>query len=146
MTKWLKVLPILGSLTGCAAMPALPLLSGIIPASASGGTQILTATKVNLSGQNFKIIKANATGSSIGFSLLGLITLKSPDYDEAISKLYQHVSEGKAQTFANIMHESSSTYFILFALPKITMHADVIEFIGDTVPIVPQDTELNIKD
>ncbi|MGZ5010501.1 MAG: hypothetical protein ACXV74_06025 [Methylobacter sp.] len=44
------------------------------------------------------------------------------------------------------MHESSSTYFILFALPKITMHADVIEFIGDTLPIVPQDTELNIKD
>jgi len=56
MTKRLKMLSIPGLLTGCAAVPALPLLSGIIPAPASGGTQILTATKVNLSGQNFKII------------------------------------------------------------------------------------------
>lgn len=132
MTKWLKMLSIPGLLTGCAAMPVLPALSGISPAS--GATQILTTTEVNLSRQNFKIIKANAAGSSVGFSLLGLIPLKSPDYDDAIAKLYQHVSEGKAQTFANVVHESSSTYFILFSLPKITVHADVIEFTENTVP------------
>ncbi len=89
MTKWLKVLPILWFLTGCAAaVPALPFLSGLIPAP--GGTQVLTTTIVNLSRQNFKIVKANAIGSSVGFSFLGLITLKSPGYDEAITKLYQY--------------------------------------------------------
>lgn len=96
--KWLKIIPILWWLTGCAAaVPALPLLSGLIPAP--GGTQILTTTAVNLSEQNFKIVKTNAIGSSVGFSFLGLIPLKSPGYDEAITKLYQNasVSEGKAQ-------------------------------------------------
>ena len=29
------------------------------------------------------------------------------------------------------MHEQTSTYFILFALPKITVRADVVEFIDD---------------
>jgi len=62
--------------------------------------------------------------------MFGLITLKSPGYDEAISRLYQFagVSEGKAQAVVNVVHEHSSTYFILFALPKITVRADVIEF------------------
>lgn len=140
MTKILKMLALVWSLTGCAAIPALPALSGLVPASRDG-PQILTATRVNLSGRNFKIVKANAIGSSMGFSLLGLITLKSPDYNEAIANLYRHVSEGKAQTFANVVQESSSTYFILFALPKITLHADVIEFTGNTMPAKTQAPE-----
>ncbi|MGZ8238684.1 MAG: hypothetical protein ACXWTY_12530 [Methylobacter sp.] len=97
MTKWFQMLPIVYLLTGCAAaLPALPGLSGLLPAP--GGTQVLTTTAVHLSRQNYKIVKANATGSSMGFSFLGLITLKSPEYEEAISKLYQHanVTEGKA--------------------------------------------------
>ncbi|MGZ5056496.1 MAG: DUF6567 family protein [Methylobacter sp.] len=143
MTKFLKMLPILCLLTGCAAIPALPALSGLIPAS-GGGPQILTTTEVKLARQNFKIVKANTIGSSVGFSLLGFIILKSPDYAEAIANLYRHVSEGKAQTFANVVQESSSTYFILFALPKITMHADIIEFTENTVQVNTQDTE-NIK-
>ena len=142
MTKWLKILPILWFLTGCAALPALPLLSGLI--SAPGGTQVLTTTIVNLSRQNFKIVKANAIGSSVGFSFLGLITLKSPGYDEAITKLYQYagVSEGKAQALVNVVHEHSSTYFILFALPKISVRADVIEFTDGAVPVKTQDAEI----
>jgi hypothetical protein len=122
MTKFLKMLPMLCSLTG-------------------GGPQILTTTEVKLAKRNFKIVKANAIGSSVGFSLLGLITLKSPDYAEAIANLDRYVSEGKAQTFANVVQESSSTYFILFALPKITMHADVIEFTENTAPENPQHNE-----
>jgi hypothetical protein len=127
--KLLKIIPILCLLTGCAAaLPALPALSGLIPASA--GPQVLTTTTVNLSRQNYKIVKANAIGSSVGFSFLGLFTFKSPGYDEAISSLYQYagISEGRAQALVNVMHERSTTYFILFALPKITVRADVIEF------------------
>lgn len=145
MTKWLKILPILWLLAGCAAaVPALPLLSGLIPAPS--GTQVLTTTAVNLSRQNYKIVKANAIGRSVGFSFLGLFTLKSPGYDEAITNLYQYtgVSEGKAQALVNVMHENSSTYFILFALPKITVRADVIEFTDGAVPVQTQDAE-NIR-
>lgn len=140
MTKWLKMLSILCSLTGCAAaVPALPLLSGLTQAPA--GTQILTNTEVKLSGQNYKIVKANAIGSSMGFSFLGLITMKSPLYDEAITKLYQNagISEGKAQALVNVVHEHSSTYFILFALPKITVRADVIEFTDGAEPLKSPD-------
>jgi hypothetical protein len=135
MMKSLKILPILWLLTGCAAaLPALPALSGLIPAT--NGTHILTTTTVNLSRKNFKIVKANAFGSSVGFSFLGIFSLKSPSFEEALTQLYRSadVSEGKSQALVNVMHEQTSTYFILFALPKITVCADVIEFINDEAP------------
>ncbi len=142
MKKWLKMLPILPLFTGCAALPALPALSGLIPGSP--GTPVLTTTEVKLSRQNYKIVKANAIGSSEGFSLLGLITVSSPSYDEAFTKLYRSagVTEGKAQALMNVVHENSSTYFILFGLPKITVRADVIEFTDVTMPVKTQDTEI----
>ena len=136
MTKSLKILPILWLLTGCAAaLPALPALSGLIPAPS--GTQVLTTTTVNLSRKNFKIVKANAIGHSVGFSFLGFFSLKSPGYEEAVTELYRYadVSEGKSRALVNVIHEQTSTYFILFALPKITVRADVIEFIDDAAPI-----------
>jgi hypothetical protein len=134
--KSLKILSILWLLTGCAAaLPALPALSGLIPAA--NGTHILTTTTVNLSRKNFKIVKANAFGSSVGFSFLGIFILNSPSYEEALTQLYRSadVSEGKSQALVNVMHEQTSTYFILFALPKITVCADVIEFTNDAAPI-----------
>jgi hypothetical protein len=44
----------------------------------------------------------------------------------------------------NVVHERSSTYFILFALPKITVRADVIEFTDRETRVKLQDTE-NIR-
>lgn len=140
--KSLKILPILWLLTGCAAaLPALPALSGLIPAA--NGTHILTTTTVNLSRKNFKIVKANAFGSSVGFSFLGIFSLKSPSYEEALTQLYRSadVSEGKSQALVNVMHEQTSTYFILFALPKITVCADVIEFTDDAASINISETQ-----
>lgn len=134
MTKCLKILPILILLEGCAAIPALPAFSGLIQSPV--GPQILTTTEVKLSGNNYKIVKANAIGNSTGFSFLGLFTFSSPRYEEAITRLYQsaNVSEGKAQALVNVVHENSSNYFILFALPKIMVRADVIEFMDDASP------------
>ncbi len=139
MMKSMKILPILWLLTGCAALSSMPALSGLIPAPA--GTQVLTTTSVDLSRKNFKIIRANASGHSVGFSLLGLINLKSPSYDKAITQLYKSagITEGKPQALVNVMHEQTSTYFILFALPKISVRADVVEFIDDAAPISLQD-------
>jgi len=128
MKNYLKLLPVLALLSGCAAASSLPALSGLIPAQT--GPQILTTTNVNLSEQNYKIVKADATGSSTGFSFLGLITMRSPRYQEAVTRLYRsaNVAEGKAQALVNVMHEHSSNYYLLFALPRITVRADVIEF------------------
>ena len=140
--KSLKILPILLLLAGCAAaLPALPALSGLIPAA--NGTHILTTTTVNLSRMNFKIVKANAFGSSVGFSFLGIFSLNSPSYEEALTQLYRFadVSEGKSQALVNVMHEQTSTYFILFALPKITVCADVIEFTDDAASINISETQ-----
>jgi hypothetical protein len=142
MMKSLMILPILWLLTGCAAaLPALPALSGLIPGAS--GTHILTTTTVNLSRKNFKIVKANVFGSSVGFSFLGLFSLKSPSYEEALTQLYRSadVSVGKSQILVNVMHEQTSTYFILFALPKISVRADVIEFIDDVTPISIRETQ-----
>jgi hypothetical protein len=142
MMKSLMILPILWLLTGCAAaLPALPALSGLIPGAS--GTHMLTTTTVNLSRKNFKIVNANVFGSSVGFSLLGLFSLKSPSYEEALTQLYRStdVSVGKPQALVNVMHEQTSTYFILFALPKITVRADVIEFIDDVAPISIRETQ-----
>jgi hypothetical protein len=136
MSKLFFILSILWVLNGCAAaLPALPALSGLIPGAS--GTHILTTTTVNLSRKNFKIVKANAFGSSAGFSFLGLFSLKSPSYEEALTQLYRSadVSVGKPQALVNVMNEQTSTYFILFALPKITVRADVIEFIDEAAPI-----------
>ncbi len=129
--KLLKILPIFGFLTGCAAAPAVSSLSGMFhPAS---GSQVLTSTSVYLDKQNYKIIKTNVIGSSTGFSLFGLFSLQSPTYSEAITRLYQSagIPEGKSQAIVNVAHEHTSTYFILFGLPKITVRADIVEFTDD---------------
>jgi hypothetical protein len=141
MKKSLKMLPVLLALAGCAgALPAIPALSGL--ASPPVGTPILTTTAVDLYKKNYKIVKANAIGSSVGFSLLGLFTFVSPGYEEAITRLYRSagITEGKAQAIVNVVHENTSPYFILFALPKITVRADIIEFI-DTVPVKAKGAE-----
>lgn len=143
MSIWLKISPIVFSLSGCAAvLPALPALSGLNPTPA--GSPILTTSTVSLSKQNYKIIKANAIGGSEGFSLLGLFTLVSPSYDEAFTNLYQiaGVSEGKAQALANVVYGNSSNFYLLFSLPKITVRADVIEFTDAAVPAKTQETEM----
>ncbi|MEI6543690.1 MAG: DUF6567 family protein [Methylococcales bacterium] len=142
MTYLLKILSIVWLLTGCAAaLPALPALFGLIPASSV--SQILTTTTVHLSRKNFKIVKANALGHSVGFSFLGLFNLKSPSNEEAFTQLYRSIDvpNGKSQTLVNVMHEQTSAYFILFSLPKITVRADVIEFIDDVAPISTREAQ-----
>ncbi|MGZ5051570.1 MAG: DUF6567 family protein [Methylobacter sp.] len=125
----MKPLAVLAPLIGCAAAATtLPMLSGLIPGSGGGsaGTPISTVTTVHLSRQNYKIVKANAVGSSEGFNFLGFIPFKTAGY----GKLYQNagIAEGKALALTNVMHESTSPYFILFSLPKDTVRADIVEF------------------
>src|SRR3954471_2432795 len=102
--------------------------------------EVLNSTHVTLMENNFRIVETNVVGKSRGFKLLGLITIKPTSHTRAMSRLYEkaHVEVGRPQTLANVVHESSSTYLILFSLPQVTIRADLIEFTDS-----PADTTTN---
>jgi hypothetical protein len=120
--------------TGCAPIPPLPFTfpSG---SPSSGSPSVLTLTQVHLAQRNYRVVRTNVAGTSQGFALFGLLTLKAPDAIEAFAQLYQagDVAEGHAFALVNVMQHSSAPFFLLFSLPKITFRADVVEFI-DMVP------------
>ncbi len=92
--------------------------------------QVLHSTHVTLMGNNFRVIETNMIGKSRGFKLLGLITIKPASYTKAMSRLYgqAQIEAGRPQALANVVHESGSTFFILFSLPRVTVRADLLEF------------------
>lgn len=92
-----------------------------------------TGTTVDLSRNNYQVVRTNAIGSSSGFSFLGIIPIVSPTYTGAITDLYDDagMKEGSAQALVNVTREESTVYLILFSLPSITVRADIIEFTDD---------------
>jgi hypothetical protein len=70
---------------GCAPVPPLPFT---LP-SGSGQASVLTLTQVNLAQRNYRVVRTNVVGTSRGFALLGLITVKPPDATEAFARLYE---------------------------------------------------------
>lgn len=87
-------------------------------------------TRVDLSKKNYRVVKANAIGSSVGFSLLGIIPIVPPRYTKAMKALYAQIgpTEQRAVALTNVIEERSTIYLILFSFPKLTIRADVIEF------------------
>ena len=120
--------------TGCAPIPPLPFTLPL--PSGSGQASVLTLTEVNLAQRNYRVVKTNVAGTSRGFALLGLISVKPPNAIEAFARLYEAggISEGNALALINVLQQSSAPYFILFSLPEITFRADVVEFV-DTLPL-----------
>jgi len=87
---------------------------------------------VALAGNNYKIIKTGASGQSSGFRFLGIIPIVSPTHSGAKASLYQEIGiplTGRSVALANETEDRSSLYLILFSIPKITVTADVVEFI-----------------
>ncbi len=108
---------VLLSLTGCADV---------------GQMSGQTGTSVSLAEKNYKIIKAGAVGHSSGFRLLGVIPFASPNYANAKVSLYKSVGQsldGRAIALANQTEDRSVLYLILFSIPKLTITADVLEFV-----------------
>jgi hypothetical protein len=141
MKKLMSTFSLLGLLclllSGCPA--ALPFLS-TTGSGLNQAQQLQTSTMVHLNGQNYRIVKTNVTGSDWGFSLLGLINLVSPNYVKAVKQLYKEggITEGnRAIAVANVAQQDTSPYFILFSIPRITLRADVIEFVGPAPPGAP---------
>jgi uncharacterized protein DUF6567 len=124
---------------GCAPVPPLPFT---LP-SGSGQASVLTLTQVKLAQHNYRVVRTNVVGTSRGFALLGLITVKPPDATEAFARLDEAggIAEGQALALINVIQQSSAPYFILFSLPEITFRADVVEFV-ETVPRQRPETPL----
>jgi len=115
----------------CSAL--LMLLTGCTDVGQVSGQ---TATSVFLGSKNYKVLKAGAMGRSSGFFLLGIVPITSPNYATAKESLYKSVGQplnGRAIALANQTEDQSMLYLILFSIPRVTITADVIEFI-DTPP------------
>jgi hypothetical protein len=134
-----RLLLVVFLVTGCAPVPPLPFT---LP-SGAGQASVLTLTEVNLAQRNYRVVRTNVVGTSRGFALLGLITVKPPDATEAFARLYEagSISEGNALALINVIQQSSAPYFLLFSLPEITFRADVVEFV-DTLPLQRPETPL----
>lgn len=99
-----------------------------------------TATSVVLQTNNYKTVRAGATGVSHGFSLFGFLPIVSPNYAAAKADLYKDLGGdvvGKSIALANQTEDRSALWLILFSIPKIMVTADVIEF-TDAKPVSPQ--------
>lgn len=104
-----------------------------------------TQTQVSLNRANYKIIKAGAMGTSYGFRfLLGIIPITSPSTASARADLYRNLGQpvdGKSVALVNVMEDRSTTWLLLFSIPKRTITGDVVEFASDNNTAPTQTTQ-----
>jgi hypothetical protein len=102
-----------------------------------------TQTEVSLTHGNYKMIRAGAEGRSYGFRFfLGIIPIAAPSTAAARADLYQNVGQsvnGKSVALVNVTEDRSTTWLLLFSVPKIVITGDVVEFDSDN-PSVQQAT------
>ena len=95
-------------------------------------TTASTQTQVSLNHANYKMLKAGAVGRSYGFRfLLGIIPITSPSSAAARADLYRSVGQpidGKSIALINVLEDRSTTWLILFSIPKKVITGDVVEF------------------
>ena len=114
---------------GCAAVAPV----GPVTGSLLGGAPpelVHQQTSVDLNQDNFVLVRTNVFGVSKGFSLLGFITISPATLSTAMGRMYgsAQMPPGEPQTVANLVVERSSSFWILFGIPKVEVHADVVEF------------------
>jgi hypothetical protein len=94
-----------------------------------------TQTQVNLNRANYKMIKAGAEGRSYGFRfLLGIIPIAAPSTATARTDLYRNLGQSvdnKSVALVNVMENRSTTWLLLFSVPKLVITGDVVEFKDD---------------
>jgi hypothetical protein len=135
MEKFIALLGIALLTGGCAAIATAPLSNLFSSHSSSGGggsgLEIHQQTQVTLAEANYVIVKTNVVGKSSGFALLGFITVKPAQFQKAAGELYAkaEIQSGRPQTLGNVVMEKTSAYWILFSIPRVTVRADVLEFI-----------------
>jgi hypothetical protein len=129
-------------LNGCAALvPFSSLLS--IPSSGTPPLQVHDETSVRLAEDNFVLVKTNVVGSSRGFSLLGLLTIQPATVSQAMNRMYAaaQLERGRPQTVSHLIVEQTTSYWILFGIPRVDVRADVVEFRPQRRPPPPPPPE-----
>jgi hypothetical protein len=133
--KALLVLAAAALAGGCAG-------SAPVASSVAGGlfgqvpAAVNSQTAVNLSEANFVVAKTNVVGRAKGFRLLCIIPITPARLTTAMDRLYAkaEIQEGQKRALAHIIAEYSCTYWLLFALPEVTVRADIVEFHPRTEP------------
>lgn len=95
-----------------------------------------TQTQINLTHGNYTMIKAGAIGRSYGFRfLLGIIPLAAPSTAAARADLYRSLDQpvnGKSIALINTVEDRSTTWLLLFSVPKLVVTGDVVQFADET--------------
>ncbi len=112
----------------------MALLAGVIfiaGCASAGNFPHTSVTQVNLEKNNYSMVAPNAMGASSGFSLFGIFALTTPQHTIAMSRLYEGagIKSGGSYALANVIEETTSSYFILFSVPTYRVRADVVKFI-----------------
>ena len=104
--------------------------------SGTGEYLAQSGTTVDLSRNNYRVVRHNAVGTSYGFWLLGFLPITFPSHTTAMIDLYDNAQlvEGKAQALVNVTQDRSYLYLILFGIPSLTVRADIIEFTDEQSP------------
>lgn len=114
-----------------SSLAALLIASGCASSRVENTTPS-TQTQVSLNHANYKIIKAGAEGRSYGFRfLLGIIPIAAPSTAAARADLYNNVGQpltGRSVALVNVMEDRSTTWLLLFSVPKVVVTGDVVEF------------------
>lgn len=142
MQKLIVLLGLALLVSGCAGVATMPFSSpsSLMTTPSAATLEIHSQTDIKLEGANFVVVKTNVVGQSKGFALLGVITIVPAKFTKAMNRLYgqSDMQSGRAQTLANLIMEKSSTYLILFSIPRVAVRADVVEFISETPVLLPQ--------
>lgn len=87
-------------------------------------------TLVRLNEGNFRVVKTNIRGESTGFSLLaGFVPIVPATYTQALNNLHEAADmEGKPAALVNVAQDATQLNLLLFAIPRVTITADVVEF------------------
>jgi hypothetical protein len=123
-----------------ALLPIAVLMTSGCAATRVEGTPS-TETDVSLTRGNYKMVKAGAEGKSYGFRLLlGIIPITAPETADARADLYANVGQdlsGRSVALVNVVEDHSTTWLLLFSIPKIVITGDVVEFTQDNNGAAP---------
>jgi hypothetical protein len=129
MRQGLMLLLVGWLLGGCAALSPMDAALDL-PHNRTPPLQVHEETRVSLERDNFVLVKTNVWGQSRGFSLLGLITISPATLTQAMRRLYDaaQMRPGQPQTLAHLVVEQTSSFYLLFGIPKVEVRADIVEF------------------
>ncbi|HWF60207.1 MAG TPA: hypothetical protein VN666_07835 [Nitrospira sp.] len=123
-----------------ATLAALCAVILFLSACAAGGPGMCSQGSIAAAGlnkNNFRVVQSNVRGDSYGFRFLMFLPIVSARVADAKEDLYHKLRtdginfEGRSIAFANVTEDQTAYYFLIGSVPRITLTADVIEFLDE---------------